>query len=111
MAALHAVDAKTRELSPEPVLALDGYDFRGSAVFDRDTRRLIGLHYETDVLRTLWLDPVMKATQEAVDAALPETINRIECQRCVGVSDRARHRVVGPAAAALLRLRPRLRRR
>ena len=27
----------------------------------------------------------MKATQAAVDAALPETVNRIECQRCIGV--------------------------
>jgi len=86
MAALHVVDTRTRTLSPEPMLALDGYDFRGSVVFDNRARRLVGVHYETDVRRTLWLDPGMKATQEAVDAALPETINRIDCGHCIGAS-------------------------
>jgi acetyl esterase/lipase len=84
MAALHAVDPRTRKLSPQPLLALPGFDVRGSAVFDSEAHRLVGVHYEADVPRTLWLDPAMKATQEAVDAALPETVNRIECERCIG---------------------------
>jgi len=84
MAALHAVDSRTRKLSPEPMLALDGFDFRGTAVFDSEARRLVGVHYETDVPRTLWLDPGMKATQETIDRALPSTVNRIQCQRCLG---------------------------
>lgn len=84
-AALHVVDAKTRRMEPEPMIALDGYDFRGTVIFDAEARRLVGVHYETDAPGTMWLDSGMKATQDAVNILLPETVNRIECQRCVGV--------------------------
>ena len=30
------------------MLSLKGYDFRGSVVYDREARRLLGVHYETD---------------------------------------------------------------
>ena len=83
--ALHAVDAKTRVLDPVPIIALKGYDFRGSMVSDAEERRLLGVHYETDARGTVWFDPLMKATQAAVDAQLPATVNRIDCQRCLSV--------------------------
>ena len=82
-AALFAVDPTTRRLKPEPMVRLDGYDFRGSLVYDRDERRLIGVHYVTDASGTAWLHPTMKAVQEAVNAKLPGTVNRIECERCL----------------------------
>jgi dipeptidyl aminopeptidase/acylaminoacyl peptidase len=80
--ALFAVDAKTRELEREPKVRLQGYDFAGTIVYDAEARRLLGVHYETDGLGTAWLDPLMRSTQAAVDALLPATINRIDCERC-----------------------------
>jgi dipeptidyl aminopeptidase/acylaminoacyl peptidase len=83
--ALYAVDAKTRQLEPEPMVSLKGYDFRGDMVYDTQARRLLGVHYETDAQGAVWLDPLMQATQAAVDALLPATVNRIDCRRCISV--------------------------
>ena len=47
-AALYVMDPKTRQLEPEPVVSLKGYDFAGSMVYDAQARRLVGVHYETD---------------------------------------------------------------
>ena len=51
-------------------------------MYDPQARRLLGVHYETDGYGTAWLDPQMRAAQAAVDALLPATINRIDCERC-----------------------------
>jgi len=83
--ALYAIDAKTHEPEAEPMIRLEGYDFRGAMVYDTQAQRLLGVHYETDAVGTVWLDPVMQATQAAVDALLPATVNRIDCQRCASV--------------------------
>ena len=80
--ALYAVDAKTHEPEPEPMVSLKGYDFAGQLVYDAEARRLLGVHYETDGYGTAWLDPVMRAAQATVDAKLPGTVNRIDCRRC-----------------------------
>ena len=82
MQALYVVDAKTRKLEPEPLVSLEAHDFRGSFVYDAQALRLLGVHYETDGPGTAWLDPVMRTTQAAVDALLPATVNRMNCQRC-----------------------------
>ncbi len=83
---IFAMDAKTRQLKPEPMISLKDYDFRGGMVYDTLARRLLGVHYETDAQGSVWLDPVMQATQVAVDALLPATVNRIDCQRCLSIS-------------------------
>jgi dipeptidyl aminopeptidase/acylaminoacyl peptidase len=83
--ALHALDAKTHQPKPEPMISLKGYDFNGVMVYDTDVQRLLGVHYETDAEGTVWLDPLMQATQAAVDALLPATVNRIACRRCINV--------------------------
>ncbi len=83
--ALYVVDAKTRQIDPEPMISLKGYDFSGDLVDDAQARRLLGVHYETDGSGTAWLDPQMRAMQAAVDALLPATVNRIDCERCVSV--------------------------
>jgi dipeptidyl aminopeptidase/acylaminoacyl peptidase len=83
--ALYAIDAKTLELKPEPMISLKGYDFRGVMVYDTQAQRLLGVHYETDARGTVWLDPAMQATQAAVDLLLPATVNRIDCRRCTNV--------------------------
>ena len=83
--ALHVVDAKTRRLEPEPMIKLQGYDFAGDLVYDAQARRLLGAHYETDAPGTVWMDPLMQSTQAAVNALLPATVNRIDCERCISV--------------------------
>jgi dipeptidyl aminopeptidase/acylaminoacyl peptidase len=83
--ALYVLDGKTREIKPEPMIRLKGHDFNGSLVVDAEAKRLLGVHYETDAQGTVWLDPLMEATQSAVNALLPATVNRIDCQRCMSI--------------------------
>ena len=83
--ALFSVDAKTRAVSPEPLIRLTGYDFSGTVVYDPEARRLMGVHYEIDAPGSVWFGPLMQAAQSAVDAALPGTVNRIDCERCTSV--------------------------
>ncbi len=82
---VYAVDSKTRKLSAEPLMVCKGYDFRGRIVYDAQARRMLGVHFETDARSSAWIDPVMRATQTAVDALLPGTNNRIDCRRCMSV--------------------------
>jgi len=83
--ALHAIDARTHQPKPEPMINLKGYDFSGVMVYDTEVQRLLGVHYESDAEGTVWLDPVMQTTQAAVDALFPATVNRIACRRCISV--------------------------
>jgi acetyl esterase/lipase len=83
---LYVVDPKTRRLAAEPILSMKGYDFvRGRVVYDIQAHRVLGIHFENDAVSTAWVDPTMKAAQAAVDALLPATSNRIDCQRCLSV--------------------------
>ncbi|MBT9456627.1 MAG: S9 family peptidase [Burkholderiaceae bacterium] len=82
--ALFRVEPGTEQPGSAPLLSLDGYDFRGQAIIDRDSKRLLGVHYETDASGTAWFDAGMKEVQKLVDAQLPHTVNRILCQRCEG---------------------------
>ncbi|WP_229483122.1 alpha/beta hydrolase family protein [Massilia horti] len=73
--AVHTFNFTTNKIDPEPVVAAAGYDFAGSLV--TDSRKLLGVHYQTDAASSIWFDPDMKALQQAVDKALPGTINMI----------------------------------
>ena len=84
-AEVYAVDSKTRKLDAEPMISLKGYDFRGNIVYDTQARRMLGVHFETDARSTVWMICDVGATQTAVDAPLPATNNRIDCQRCMSV--------------------------
>ena len=55
-------------------------------MFDRAAGALLGVHYETDAPATTWFHPTLKAWQADIDAKLPGTANRIECQRCLHAS-------------------------
>ncbi|HEY8878684.1 MAG TPA: prolyl oligopeptidase family serine peptidase [Roseateles sp.] len=81
--ALFRLDPKTEKPEAQPLISFKGYDFRGELVFDPVAQRLLGLRYETDAPGTVWLDPTMKARQADIDAKLPGTVNRIECERCL----------------------------
>lgn len=71
--AVYSYDLGTNKLSDKPVIATAGYDFTGGLIFDKN--KLLGVHFQTDAESTLWFDDKMKAIQDAVDAALPRTVN------------------------------------
>lgn len=71
--ALYRVDLATGKLHDTPLLQLDGYDFSGQLIMDE--KRLLGVHYMGEGEDTHWIDPAMKAMQEAIDARLQGTIN------------------------------------
>lgn len=80
---LRRMDRKTRKVEEAPLVSFKGYDFRGRLVFDKIAGQLLGLHYETDAPSSLWLHPQLKAWQAKIDAALPGSVNRLQCQRCL----------------------------
>jgi len=73
--AMYAFDFKTGKIKPEPLVAIDGYDFDGNLVLSHNT--LQGVRYEGDTQETVWFTPAMKALQEKVDKLLPATVNMI----------------------------------
>lgn len=81
--ALFTYDPKTRQLSPKPLLALDGFDVDALLVRDTRTRRVVGARVEADRPLTVWFDARLAGIQSSVDAALPAgRFNRLYCARC-----------------------------
>ncbi len=64
------------------LVSAPGFDFLGELLADATGQRLLGVRVDTDAEQTVWFDPVHKALQARVDAALPGRVNRIECRRC-----------------------------
>ncbi|MBA4178720.1 MAG: S9 family peptidase [Leptothrix sp. (in: Bacteria)] len=89
-AVLRRFDFTTGRPEPEPLVSTPGFDFAGSVLLDAESGRFLGVRVDTDTEQTVWLDPRMKAVQEAVDRRLPGRVNRLACHRC------------GEAAGALL---------
>jgi dienelactone hydrolase len=58
-------------------------------LYSRHRGALVGVHYQAEVPRTIWLDPDFAAIQEAIDANLPGRINRI-----ISIGDGETHCVV-----------------
>lgn len=81
--ALYRIDPKTLKKETEPLVSLTGFDFDGAAIFDADSRRLLGLHFENDAPSTHWFDATLKEMQATVDQALPGRANTLECRRCL----------------------------
>lgn len=79
--ALFRFDLEKNTVDAQPIVAIDGYDFEGSLIFDRENKQLLGVSYKNDAVATVWLDDKMKAVQKAVDALLPNTINQIDLPR------------------------------
>lgn len=78
-AALFRYDLKTMTMDKEPTVETQGYDFSGTAEIDYPSKRLIGIHLETDADTTVWFNARMKADQAKIDAALPGAINTVRC--------------------------------
>ena len=82
---LTTLDLATGKPDPKPIVAIDGFDFRGELVWDAASKKLIGVHYLSDAFGTAWLDPTMAQLQKDIDTLLPGTINAIQCgDRCLG---------------------------
>lgn len=76
--ALYTFDPATNRMSTDAVVAVNGFDFDGSTVWDLASDRLLGVHVNADGAATVWLDPRMQEVQKVIDAALPDTTNRIQ---------------------------------
>ncbi|WP_338846962.1 prolyl oligopeptidase family serine peptidase [Massilia sp. W12] len=73
---LYRYDLQKRQLDPTPLLTLDGFDFSGNLVQNKQGK-LLGIHYESDAAGTVWLDKAAQELQKKIDKLLPATINRI----------------------------------
>jgi len=71
--AVYTYNLATGAMSDKPLVQLDGYDFSGRMIMNKD--KLLGVRYLTDAQGTTWLDAGMKAMQEKVDSMLPNTVN------------------------------------
>jgi dipeptidyl aminopeptidase/acylaminoacyl peptidase len=67
------------------LLASTRYDIDPEPILDRDTGTTIGVRYETDQPRTLWLDATLGAAQADIDRQLPGAVNQLSCIRCLKV--------------------------
>jgi pimeloyl-ACP methyl ester carboxylesterase len=77
--ALFSYDLNKNALAKEPFVDIDGFDFVGGLEQDYVSRKILGVHFTGDAQSTAWLDPVMQAIQDKVNALLPGSVNRIHC--------------------------------
>ncbi len=80
--ALYRMQVNTSALPAEPIVKLDGFDLSGSLEIDRQARKVLGAHIETDGLGTIWFDKGFRDNQAKIDKLLPYTMNRISCGNC-----------------------------
>jgi dipeptidyl aminopeptidase/acylaminoacyl peptidase len=81
--ALYRWDASRQQVAPSVLIDLPGFDYDGSPVMDRASKRVLGVRYETDAGGTIWFDSRMKGFQAQIDKILGATYNRIECINCL----------------------------
>ena len=85
-AVLHRANSLAPDAPTTLVLASPTYDIDPEPVLDRDSGETVGIHYETDIPRTLWLNADLAAAQADIDRQLPGTVNRLQCSRCLAVT-------------------------
>lgn len=79
---LHAFDAGRKQVEPDPMVGLRGFDLDPVRVVDTRSGRLLGIHFRADRPMSHWFDEKMQAIQAGIDAALPGRFNRLHCGRC-----------------------------
>ena len=84
-AALYRATGLAPDAPLTEVLAAPQHDIDPEPVVDRDSGVTVGVHYETDLPRTLWLDPMLGEAQADIDRQLPGAVNRLACIRCLKV--------------------------
>jgi len=77
--ALFRYDLKKMQMASEPLMAVDGFDFKGSPEIDEVAKKVLGVHYDSDAKSTVWLEPRFKEMQKKVDGILTQTVNTITC--------------------------------
>ena len=81
---LVSLDMRNPDAPSKTLVALNGYDFSGTLVGNR-RGDLLGAHFLTDAVGTVWFDSTLKRTQAQVDRQLPDTVNVIDCGNCENV--------------------------
>ncbi|MES2295901.1 MAG: alpha/beta fold hydrolase [Pseudomonadota bacterium] len=77
--ALFTYDLKTLQLAKQPYLSIAGFDFDGHPERDLPSKKVLGIHFNSDANTTVWFDPKFKQWQADIDAALPATSNSLSC--------------------------------
>jgi dienelactone hydrolase len=81
--ALHRFDPRTKQLDPEPLAHVRGFDLGAGLVVDKQSRQVLGVHTVADRPMTVWFDETLQRLQQRIDAAMPPgRFNRIHCGRC-----------------------------
>ncbi|MBV8605795.1 MAG: S9 family peptidase [Pelomonas sp.] len=79
---LARLDLAKPDAPPEALVALPDFDFAGWPVVDAESRRLLGVQFESDAWGSYWFDAKLKALQGEIDKQLPTTVNMIDCNNC-----------------------------
>lgn len=83
---LFRMDPKTLKVDDQPLVSAKGYDINAGAVYDRESKRILGLNYLTDAQGSVWFDPKLKDWQAKVDKLLPGRVNMLQCGACLKTS-------------------------
>jgi len=81
-AALFKANITTGKIDAKPLIDVEGYDLQPGLVYDPARGQLLGLHFYSDALGSVWFDPAMREAQAEVDKLLPTTVNRLDCGAC-----------------------------
>ncbi len=81
--ALFRVDPETLKIEDQPLISAKGFDVTGGLAYDRNSKRALGLYYNTDAPGSLWFDAKLKGWQAAVDKLLPGRANLLQCGECM----------------------------
>lgn len=78
---LATLDTRQPDAKPRSLVSVQGFDFDGWLQMAPGDR-VVGVHVLSDAWGSHWFDVGLRRIQEAVDKALPNTINLLDCGAC-----------------------------
>ncbi|MBO9686586.1 MAG: S9 family peptidase [Mitsuaria chitosanitabida] len=81
--ALYRMDPASRKIDTQALISAKGFDIDASLVYDRASKRVLGIDFDTDAPGSVWFDPKLKAWQASVDKLLPGRANLLQCGACL----------------------------
>lgn len=84
--ALYTYDIKARRLLPEAIALMPHHDLDGAIEVDRTAHKVVGLTITADRPTKAWFDDRLARVQSAVDAALPDRYNLVNCGNCLSTT-------------------------